>query len=64
MTIIVKKMIAEGYPITEDILKRLSPYRKSHIIRLGMYELNLNTPEIPLEVRDFDLIDSKDLEKL
>lgn len=54
----VKRMISEGHLVMEDILKALSPYRKFHIVRLGTYELNLNTPKIPLEIRDFELVSS------
>ena len=39
---LLRDMADEGLPITEEVLKTLSPYRTSHINRLGDYALNLS----------------------
>jgi hypothetical protein len=37
----LKELQNDGYPIDEQILKALSPYRTSHINRFGDYTLDL-----------------------
>lgn len=39
-------------------------HQDRHIVRFGIYELDLNTPEIPLEIRFFELLDDEKLEML
>jgi hypothetical protein len=35
-------LIDEGYPVTPDIIARLSPYKTEHINRFGRYELHFD----------------------
>ncbi len=49
MSSVLKEMINDGYPVTEAILKQLSPYRKTTINRLGLFTLlkkDLFSPKI------------------
>jgi TnpA family transposase len=39
MTRVLQEFIAEGYPVTPEIIARLSPYKTEHINRFGHYEL-------------------------
>ena len=42
MTLALNNLAKEGVSISGEVVERLSPYRKSHITRLGTYELNLD----------------------
>lgn len=59
MTRVLWEMADEGLPITEEVLKTLSPYRTSHINRFGDYTLNLSRQVIqPRYNLDFDFKNS------
>jgi TnpA family transposase len=42
MTHVLQALIDEGYPVTPDIIARLSPYKTEHINRFGRYELRFD----------------------
>jgi TnpA family transposase len=42
MTHVLQTLIDEGYPVTPDIIARLSPYKTEHINRFGQYELRFD----------------------
>ena len=42
---------SDGYPVNEEILKGLSPYRTSHINRFGDYTLDINKPVKPIDYK-------------
>lgn len=44
LTRVLREMAAEGIPITEEVLKMLSPYRTSQVNRFGDYTLDLKRP--------------------
>ena len=48
MTRILRQLQAEGYPVTRDILARISPYLTEHIRRFGEYVLDLSQVPEPL----------------
>ncbi len=54
MTRVIKLASTHGIEISEDLLKKFSPYRKEHIIRLGKYEMDLEVVSDSSEW-DFDL---------
>ncbi len=41
MSVVINELKQKGHKITDEILKRFSPYRKTNIIRLGAYNLDL-----------------------
>lgn len=41
-TRVLKELAAEGYPVREALLERISPYRTEHINRRGKYRLDLS----------------------
>ncbi|MBC3884106.1 MULTISPECIES: Tn3 family transposase [Undibacterium] len=47
----LKDMQSKGYPVDEDVLKGLSPYRFSHINRYGDYTLDLNKKGAPIDYK-------------
>ena len=51
LTNLVEELRAEGHVVTEEIVGRISPYRREHINRLGSYELRLDrdSPPLPLD---------------
>ncbi|MEQ9443916.1 MAG: Tn3 family transposase, partial [Cyclobacteriaceae bacterium] len=49
MTRVLDDLLQEGYPIDEDLLKNLSPYRTEHINRFGSYTLNTDQKVTPLK---------------
>lgn len=51
MTGILKEMQEEGYPINEEILGGLAPYRTEHINRFGDYTLNLDRKVPPMNYK-------------
>ena len=44
LTRVLREMSASGIPLSEEVLKALSPYRTSHINRFGDYSLDLKRP--------------------
>jgi len=50
MTRVIQGLIDEGYPITEETIRQLGPYRTDHINRFGSYTLNMDQEMLPLEV--------------
>ena len=52
----LKEMQEKGYPVDDDVLKGLSPYRFSHINRFGDYTLDVNRKVPPIDYKiDFKL---------
>ena len=47
----LKDLQSDGYPVNEEILKGLSPYRTSHINRFGDYTLDINKPVEPIDYK-------------
>ena len=47
----LKDLHSDGYPVNEEILKGLSPYRTSHINRFGDYTLDINKPVEPIDYK-------------
>jgi len=39
---------AEGYPVTKELVERLSPYMREHIRRFGQYVLDMDEVPEPL----------------
>lgn len=54
MTRVLQELINEGYPVTEEVIAHLSPYRTEHINRFGSYELRLDQIPEPL-IEDLQL---------
>jgi TnpA family transposase len=48
MTRVIKKLIDDGYTVTEEILSRLSPYATGHINRFGTYRLQFDRIPPPI----------------
>jgi TnpA family transposase len=42
MTRVLQELIDEGYPVTPEIIARLSPYKREHINRFGHYDLRFD----------------------
>jgi len=55
MTRVLSGLAAEGYTINEEILSRLSPYKREHINRFGSYKLYLDQIPEPI-VQELDLV--------
>jgi TnpA family transposase len=51
MTAILSEMQAEGFPINEEVLSGLAPYRTEHINRYGDYTLDLNREVAPMNYK-------------
>ena len=53
MTRVLQGLIDEGYPVTPEIIARLSPYKTEHVNRFGHYELRFDQvpPPITEELR-------------
>jgi hypothetical protein len=53
MTRVLQDLIDAGYPVTPEIIARLSPYKTEHINRFGHYELRFDhvPPPITEELR-------------
>jgi TnpA family transposase len=49
LTMVLNQMATSGYCVTEDLVKRLSPYITSHIKRFGQYLLDIDAMPEPLE---------------
>ena len=52
---VIRQLVAEGHPITAEMLAVLSPYPTAHLNRLGRYSLQLDQVPDPIE---YDLPDS------
>jgi hypothetical protein len=48
MTRVLQELIDEGYPVTPEIIARLSPYKTEHINRFGHYELHFDQVPQPI----------------
>jgi Tn3 transposase DDE domain len=48
MTRALQEFIAEGYPVTPELIARLSPYKTEHINRFGHYELRFDRVPPPV----------------
>ena len=51
MTGVLKEMQEEGWPISEEILAGLAPYRTEHINRFGDYTLDLERELPPMNYK-------------
>jgi TnpA family transposase len=49
LTEVLNQMVASGHQVTEQLVKRLSPYQTSHIKRFGQYILDIDAMPAPLE---------------
>jgi hypothetical protein len=54
VTRVLQELINEGYPVTEEVIAHLSPYRTEPINRFGSYELRLDQIPEPL-IEDLQL---------
>src|SRR5262249_9151599 len=55
MTKVIRELVAEGHPVTTEMLAVLSPYPTAHLNRLGRYTLQLDQVPDPIE---YDLPDA------
>jgi hypothetical protein len=55
MTKVIRALVAEGHPVTAEMLAVLSPYPTAHLNRLRRYTLQLDQVPDPIE---YDLPDS------
>jgi len=66
MTKVISELIEQGYPIDQDILASLSPFRKGNINRFGTYSMDMDRElphiefNIPLkiEAKNEEMVDS------
>jgi len=49
LTMVLNQMVASGHQVTEQLIKRLSPYMTEHIKRFGQYILDIDAMPEPLE---------------
>jgi hypothetical protein len=49
LTDVLTDMAAEGWPLTRELVGRLSPYMREHIRRFGRYLLDMEDLPPPLE---------------
>ncbi len=49
LTEVLNTAAAEAYPVTKELVGRLSPYLRSHIRRFGQYVLDMDEVPDPLE---------------
>jgi TnpA family transposase len=54
LTKLLRELHQEGYPITKELVARLSPYLTRHIRRYGEYAIDVETKPDPIDP-DFDL---------
>ena len=45
LTGVLNTAVADGYPVTQELVGRLSPYMRKHIHRFGQYVLDMD--EVP-----------------
>ena len=48
LTGVLNAAAAEGYPVTKELVERLSPYMREHIRRFGQYVLDMDEVPEPL----------------
>jgi hypothetical protein len=48
MTRVLQDLIDEGYPVTPEVIARLSPYKTAHIHRFGQYALRFDQLPQPM----------------
>ncbi len=51
MTRVIQELITEGYPVNEQTIRLLGPYRTEHVNRFGSYTLNMDREIPPLEIK-------------
>jgi hypothetical protein len=61
MTQAINDMKARGDEIKEELLRHLSPYRTSHINRLGEYQVNVKRTTSPIT---WHLLEDADLHQI
>ena len=49
------EMADEGYPVTPELISRLSPYVRQHIRRFGQYVLDMEDKPEPLQPKPVPL---------
>ena len=49
LTAVLNTAVAEGYPVTPELVGRLSPYMRKHIHRFGQYVLDMDEVPAPLD---------------
>ena len=47
----IQELVAEGYPVDEQTIRLLGPYRTEHVNRFGSYTLNMDREISPLEIK-------------
>jgi TnpA family transposase len=55
LTVVLNTAMAEGYPITRELVARLSPYLREHIRRFGQYVLDMDEVPDPLDPKSLKL---------
>jgi hypothetical protein len=55
LTGVLNAVTAEGYPVTKELVGRLSPYLREHIRRFGQFVLDMDEIPAPLEPEGFKL---------
>jgi TnpA family transposase len=65
MTRVLQSLVDEGYPVTPEIIARLSPYKTEHINRFGHYELRFDHVPQPIteELRLSPALSTSELER-
>ncbi len=56
LTKLLLELRQEGYPVTKEVVARLSPYLTGHLRRYGDYAVNVDEKPEPIDPR-FDLPD-------
>ncbi len=49
LTDVLNTLVADGYPVTQELVARLSPYLREHIRRFGQYVLDMDDVPDPLD---------------
>lgn len=55
LTTVMHQLSEEGYPVTRELVSRLSPYQTEHIRRFGQYVLDMDEEPEPLLLRELTL---------
>ena len=55
LTATLRQLSEEGYPLTRELVSRLSPYQTEHIRRFGQYVLDMDDKPEPLRLREVAL---------
>jgi TnpA family transposase len=58
LTDVLADMAAEGWPLTRELVGRLSPYMREHIRRFGQYVLDMDDLPPPLAPRPLQIADA------